>query len=88
VVLLVLIDEALAGLVGVKPRRLLAVGLVQLVLRCAGLDSKEVVEGDIVALGGSNLVTDAEDLVVCLDVSKAAALAQCVHGGLHGHRAC
>jgi hypothetical protein len=64
VVLLVLIDEALAGLVGMEPCRLLAIGLVQLVLRCAGLDSKEVVEGDIVALSSGNLVANAEDLVV------------------------
>jgi hypothetical protein len=81
VVLLVLVDELLAGLVGMKLRRLLAVGLVQLVLRRAGLDSEELVEGDIVALGGGNLVADTEDLMVCLDVSKAAALAQCVCGG-------
>ena len=43
-------DEDLAGLVGMKSCRLLAVRLVQFVLRCAGLDAEDVVEGDIVAL--------------------------------------
>jgi hypothetical protein len=63
--LLVLIDEALAGLVGVETGGLLAVSLVQLVLRCAGLDAEEVVESDIAALCKDNFVADAEDLVIC-----------------------
>lgn len=74
VVLLVLVDKALAGLVGMEPCRLLAVGLVQFVLRCAGLDAKEVVESDIGALCKSNLVADAEDLMVCCSASASSQL--------------
>jgi hypothetical protein len=74
VLLLEVGDELLAGLVRMKLCRLLAVGLVQLVLRCAGLDAEKVVEGDIVALGGGNLVADAEDLVVCRPMSASSQL--------------
>jgi hypothetical protein len=63
--LLVLVDEALAGLVGMQAGGPLAVGLVQLILRSAGLDAEEVVESDIAALCKDNFVADAEDLVIC-----------------------
>lgn len=72
--LLVLVDEALTGLVGMESCRLLAVGLVQLVLRRAGLDAEEVVEGDVATLGSGDLVADAEDLVVWRRVSARPQL--------------
>lgn len=43
-------DEVLAGFVGVDLARLLAVGLVQLVLRRRGLDAEQVVEGNVCAI--------------------------------------
>jgi hypothetical protein len=80
--LLVFIDEDLASLVGVQPCRLLAVGLVHFIVRCAGLDAKEVVESDIVALGSGNLVADAEDLVICrrLSVSRRCSARRLCRG--------
>jgi len=63
-VLLEIVDVGLAGLVRVKLARLLAVGLCQLVLRRAGLDAEEVVEGDILALRFGDFITDTEDFVV------------------------
>jgi len=57
--------EALARLVGMDVARLFAVRLVQLVLRGRGLDAEQVVEGDVGAIVGHDLVADAEDLVVC-----------------------
>ena len=50
VVLAIVGNEDLAGLVGVQFARLFAVGFGQFVLRCAGLDTKEVVEGDVLFL--------------------------------------
>jgi hypothetical protein len=58
-------DEDLAGLVGVQLARALAVGFGQVVLGGAGLDAEQVVKGDIGTLGGSDLVTEAEDFMVC-----------------------
>jgi hypothetical protein len=57
--------EALARLVGMHLARLFAVRLVQLVLRCRGLDAEQVVESDVGAVVGDDLIADAEDLVVC-----------------------
>jgi hypothetical protein len=58
-------DEDLAGFVGVQLARALAVGFGQVVLGGAGLDAEQVVKGDIGTLGGSDLVTEAEDFMVC-----------------------
>lgn len=64
VLLSVVGNEGLAGLVGVHLARLLAVGLSYLVLRRAGLNAEQVVEGDILAFGLCNLVAEPEDFVV------------------------
>jgi hypothetical protein len=66
-------DEDLAGLVGVKLARPLAVGFGQLLLRRAGLDAEEIVERDIVALGFGNFIADAEDFVVCNKLSASSS---------------
>jgi hypothetical protein len=67
----------------VKFARLLAEGLGQLVLRRAGLDTEEIVEGDIGAVCFSNFVTDAEDFVVCGKLSASSSqleLGKCMWG--------
>lgn len=56
--------EGLARLVRVLLARLLADGLVQLVLRGRGLDAEQIVEGDVGAIVGDDFVAEAEDLVV------------------------
>lgn len=87
VVLGIVCDKELAGLVGVEFAGLLAVGLGQFVLRGTRLDAEQVVEGDVGALGGSDLIAEAEDFVVCTVMSAGlAALAGCVHGRMAGTR--
>jgi hypothetical protein len=73
VVLHIFGDKDLARLVGVKLARLLAVGFGELVLRRAGLDAEEIVEGNIAALCFGDLVTDAEDFVICEMLSAGSS---------------
>ncbi len=64
VLLCIVGQEVLASFVGVLFSGFFAVGLVQFVLGSAGLDAKEIVEGNIGALGFGYLVAEAENLVV------------------------
>jgi len=66
-------NKDLAGLVRVKFARLLAEGLGQLVLGGAGLDTEEIVEGDIGAVCFGHFVTDTEDFVVCRKLSASSS---------------
>ena len=59
--------ELLADLVGMELARLLLVRLVDVIVARAAGDAEELVEGDIGALVGDQLVADAEDLAVCED---------------------
>jgi hypothetical protein len=61
-------DELLAGLVRVEVAGLLAIGLVQVVLRRRGLEVEEIVEGNVVAVVSDDLIAELEDLMVCKTV--------------------
>lgn len=56
--------ELLLYLVGVEGTRLLAVGLVDIILGGRGGDAQNIVEGNVGAFEGGDLVTDTEDLAI------------------------
>ncbi len=59
--------ELLADLVGMELARLLLVRLVDVIVARAAGDAEELVEGDVGALVGDQLIADAEDFAVCRD---------------------
>jgi hypothetical protein len=75
-------NEGLAGFVRMEIARLLAEGFGQLVLRRVGLDTKEVVEGDVLAFGFGDLVAEAEDFMVWRKLSAESpqsVATGCIH---------